>query len=295
MQTINYYDGMFPALLTPFNKDESINHLELKKMIKYLEKFNFRGFYVGGSTGEGMLMSCEERKSIFKTVIESTQNDKLLLVAHIGSPSTFQAVDMGLYAKSLGFGAISAVAPYYYPFNLYEIKEYYKTIAAQVNLPFIIYNFPGASNYSLNTETVEELFEDSNFIGIKHTSYDLYSLSKFRAVKNNISIYNGFDEVLLAGLSMGASGGIGSTYNIIPNLILCIYREFLAGNIERAKSNQRKANEIISVLIKCGVMPAEKYLLSKQDIEMGNCRHPFTPLSDESKLLLDSLEISTFS
>lgn len=291
MHSINYYDGMFPALLTPFCKDESINHLELKNMVNYLEKFDFRGFYVGGSTGEGMLMSSEERKSIFKTVINSIQNDKLLLVAHIGSPSTFQAIDMGLYAKSQGYGAISAVAPYYYSFKLSEIKEYYKTISSKVGLPFIIYNFPGASNYSLDTETVKDLFSDKNFIGIKHTSYDLYSLSKFREAEKDISIYNGFDEVLLAGLSMGASGGIGSTYNIMPKLILKIYQEFLKGNLQTAKDCQEKANKIISILIKCGVMPAEKYLLGKSGIDMGNCRHPFAPLTKESKILLDSIDL----
>lgn len=292
MNKINQYDGIFPALLTPFDDNEKINHYELIKMVRYLENFSYRGFYVGGSTGEGMMMSYDERKSLFKTVIESLTNPNIMLVAHIGAPSTSAAVDMGLYAKSLGYQVVSAVAPYYYPFKVNEIKNYYKTIAKTIGLPFIIYNYPGASNYSLDTDAVNEIFDDPNFIGIKHTSYDLYALAKFRLEKPDISIYNGFDEVLIAGLSMGASGGIGSTYNIIPEIIIGIYEKFLQGKLDEARLLQDKACRIINVLAKHGVMPSEKYLLSKKGIVMGNCRHPFSVLKESDKVALDELDLN---
>lgn len=289
MNSLNLYDGIYPALLTPFDSNEQINHTELKKMVKYLEKLPFKGFYVGGSTGEAMLMSYEERKSLFKTVIENISNNSILPIAHIGAPSTITAIDMGLYAKSLGYPIVSAVAPYYYPFKVKEIMDYYRVLSQKIGLPFVIYNYPGASNYALNSEAVLDLFKDPNFIGIKHTSYDLFSLRNFREVKPEISIFNGFDEVLLGGLSMGASGGIGSTYNIIPNTIIGIYESFLKGDINKASSLQNKACEMINVLIKYGVMPSEKYLLSKKDIDMGNCRRPFSKLDKEAMDKLDLL------
>lgn len=291
MKKLNIYDGIFPALLTPFDSNEQVNHIELKKMVNYLEKFPFRGFYVGGSTGEGMVMTYQERKEVFKTVIDNITNNTILPIAHIGAPSTLTAIDMGLYAKSLGYPIVSAVAPYYYPFKTKEIIDYYKTLSQKIGLPFIIYNYPGASNYSLNSDAVMELFQDTNFIGIKHTSYDLFSLSTFRQIKPYISIYNGFDEVLLGGLTMGASGGIGSTYNIIPNTIIEIFKNFQKGELEKASQLQKKACNIINVLIKHGVMPSEKYLLSKKDIFMGNCRHPFTKLSEIAKKELDQLDL----
>lgn len=288
----NPFDGIYPALLTPMDQDEKILVKEIKKMVKHLESFDFAGFYVGGSTGEGMIMSYDERKQVFKAVAESTENNNIKLIAHVGAPSTKAAIDMGLYAKSLGYPVISAVAPYYYGFKTEEVKNYYKTIVNAVNLPFIIYNYPGASNFTLDTNAVKELFEDTRFIGIKHTTLDLFALERFRRACPNISIYNGFDEVLLAGLSMGASGGIGSTYNIMPNTIIGIYNAFKKGDLETAKSLQTKANKVIDALIQCGVMNSEKYLLSKHGIKMGSCRHPFTPLTKDQKIFLDTLELS---
>lgn len=289
----NKYDGIFPALLTPMDSNENILPLEIKEMINHLDKFPFSGYYVGGSTGEGMLMTYDERKIVFSSVINSVTRSDLVLIAHVGATSTKDAIDMGLYAKALGYPVISAVAPFYYGYKNHEVKKHYQDIVNAVNLPFIIYNYPGGSNFTLDVNMVENLFEDERFVGIKHTTTDLFSLEKFRRACPDISIYNGFDEMLLAGLCMGASGGIGSTYNIMPNTILSIYNAFIEGDLETAIQLQAKANKVIDVLISCGVMNAEKYILSKQaNISMGSFRRPFTPLTNEQKKVLDNLELS---
>ncbi|MDE7079384.1 MAG: dihydrodipicolinate synthase family protein, partial [Clostridia bacterium] len=96
-------------------------------------------------------------------------------------------------------------------------------------------------------------------------------------------VYNGFDEMLVAGLSMGADGGIGSTYNFMPEKYVKMYSLFNQGNIKEAQKLQYEANEIIELLIKYGVFAMEKALLEEMGIEMNGCRKPFTELSQEGK------------
>ncbi|MDE5756405.1 MAG: dihydrodipicolinate synthase family protein, partial [Clostridia bacterium] len=96
-------------------------------------------------------------------------------------------------------------------------------------------------------------------------------------------VYNGFDEMLVAGLSMGADGGIGSTYNFMPQKYVDMFRLFNEGNIKEAQRIQYEANEIITMLIKYGVFATEKGILEEMGIEMGGCRKPFTELSAEGK------------
>ena len=286
--------GIFPALLTPFNDDESINTEALTALVKRLASKGVQGFYVGGSTGESMVMSNEERKLVFKTVKEACP-DNLALIAHVGAISTEMAIDMGKYAKSLGYTAISAVAPFYYSFKLEEILQYYRDIVNAVDMPMIIYNFPLAGGFSLTPAIAKELFADPRFVGIKHTSNDFFALDGFRQISDKLALFNGYDEVMLAGLGMGASGGIGSTYNVMPEKYLALYEAFNNGEIKKAQAIQKEICEIIRVMIKCGVMQSEKYLVSKAGIPMGDCRKPFSKLTEESKKILDSITSLNFN
>ena len=117
-------NGIFTALLTPFNADNSINDDSLKKLIEFNIESGINGFYVGGSTGEAMLMTQDERKHILKVVAQAV-GGRVKLIAHVGSTCTDSAVDLALYAKVLGYDAVSAVAPFYYSHTLQAVKQYY--------------------------------------------------------------------------------------------------------------------------------------------------------------------------
>ena len=127
---------------------------------------------------------------------------------------------------------------------------------------------------------------DDRFMGIKYTSNDFFMLEQCKTNFPDKIVYNGFDEMMLSGLSMGADGGIGSTYNFMADKFVRIHELFKAGNITEAQKLQIKANEIIALLCKVGVMPAEKEVLNLLGYDMGDCRHPFSPLSDEAKKLV---------
>ncbi|MEG2450895.1 MAG: N-acetylneuraminate lyase [Clostridia bacterium] len=280
------FKGIFVALLTPFNKDNKINEDSVKKLIEFNIAEGVDGFYVGGSTGESMVMTAEERKQLFRCVAEAV-NGRVTLIAHVGTVSTDAAIDMAKCAESLNYDAISAVAPFYYSFSAQAIKQYYEDIVASVDhTPMIIYNFPNSGGFTFTAQMANEIFKNEKFIGIKHTSNDMFMLQQFKHLDREIVVYNGFDEVMLAGLAMGADGAIGSTYNFMAHKFIEILKLFKAGKIAEAQAVQNDADEIIVEMCKYGVFACEKQVLTYMGIDMGDCRRPFLPLSAEGKIAM---------
>ena len=282
MANLDKFKDLFTALLTPFNDDESINFDALEQLVEFNINNGINGFYVGGSTGEGLLLSVEERMLVYECV-KQVVGDRAVLIAHVGTIATGDAIKMAKYAEKLGFDAISAVAPYYYSFSLEAVLSYYNNIVDSTDLPMIIYNFPDSNGFSLTADIANKLFENEKFIGIKHTSSDMFLLQQFKHLIRDIVVYNGFDETLLAGLAMGADGAIGSTYNFMGKKFKKIIELFKAGKVEEAQALQNEADEIICEMIKFGVFQSEKAVLTEMGINMGECRRPFTPITDECR------------
>ena len=278
------FDGIFTALLTPFDKNDCVNAKALSELVKFNLGMGVRGFYVTGSTGEAFLLSTEERKLVMETVRDTAPD--ATLIAHIGSPRAKEALELAKYANELGYDAISSVAPIYYKYSFDEIKNYYYRLADAGELPMLVYHIPTFSGVNFGVGEMRQFLCDDRFMGIKYTSNDFFMLEQCKSNFPDKIVYNGFDEMFLCGLSMGADGAIGSTYNFMADKFVKIHELFKAGNIAEAQKLQIKANEIIALLCKVGVMPAEKEVLNLLGYDMGDCRHPFSPLSDEAKKLV---------
>lgn len=276
--------GIFTALLTPFDSNNKISKEALVQLIKHNIKLGVQGFYVGGSTAEAFLLSTEERKQVMDICKEAAPNHKL--IAHIGSISEDEALELALYAKELGYDAISSVAPFYYKFSFEEIKNYYFRLAEATGMPMIVYHFPAFSGVSMGVKEISTFLEKEQFIGIKFTSNDFFTLEQVRAKFPDKLIYNGYDEMFLAGVSMGADGGIGSTYNFMADKFVKIHQLFENNQIAEAQALQKEANRIITLLCQIGVMQAEKEVLNQLGIPFGNCRRPFGEPTQEQKDLI---------
>ncbi|MBQ8229434.1 MAG: N-acetylneuraminate lyase [Clostridia bacterium] len=279
------FSGIYPALLTPFTKQNEINEAALTRLIEYNIKKGVSGFYVTGSTGEAFLLSFEERKQVMKLVKEVVGN-RCKLIAQVGCIATHQAIELAKYAETLGYDAISSVAPYYYKFSFKEVKDYYFDIVNAVSLPMIIYNIPSFSGVNLSVDNLNEFLKDDRFIGVKHTSNDYFALERFTSAHPDKVFYNGFDEMMLAGLIMGADGAIGSTFNFMAEKFIKLQSLFSANKIAEAQALQTQINEIIAVLCEVGVMAGEKEVLNQLGFEFGDCRKPFKKLTDSEKLLI---------
>ncbi len=276
------YKGVYTALLTPFDENDNVNTQELVKLVEFNLKKGVDGFYVDGSTAEAFLLSFEERKLILKTVADVAKG-RCKLIAHIGCVSTKQAVELAKYAENLGYDAVSSVAPFYYKFSFDEIKNYYFTIVDSVNLPMIIYNIPTYSGVNMSVEQIGGFLKDERFIGVKHTSTDYFALRRFKTAFPDKTLFNGFDETFLAGLSMGADGAIGSTFNFMAEKFIKIQELFDNNDVHAAAKLQEEVDIIIAALCECGVMQGEKAILNHMGINMGTTRAPFLPLSKEAE------------
>lgn len=274
-------NGIFTALLTPFESENKINEKALAELIEMNIRKNVNGFYVGGSTAEAFMLSDEERLQLYKVIKDIIGDRDVTLIGHVGTISTVQAEKFAVQCAELGYDAMSAVSPFYYKFSFDEIKAHYFRLVDSVNLPMIIYNFPNFSGVTLDAAKISEFLCDDRFIGVKHTSNDYYAMERFKTNFPDKLVYNGFDEMFLAGLSMGADGGIGSTYNFMAEKFVKISNLFAENKMSEALEVQREANQIIDCLVSVGVMQGEKEVLCQMGYDFGYARSPFARLSTE--------------
>lgn len=276
--------GIFTALLTPFDKNFAVKEKELEKLIQWNIQKGVTGFYVGGSTAEALLLTTDQRKQIMD-VVKSTAPDHTL-IAHIGSLNILEAQELGKHARKLSYDMVSSIAPFYYKFTFPEVKNYYFRLADSADLPMLIYHFPAFSGVNLGASEMREFLSDDRFIGIKYTSNDFFMLEQCKSAFPNKIVYNGFDEMLLAGLSMGADGGIGSTYNLIGEKYVAIQKLFSENRMEEARAVQKEANRIVALLCKIGVLQAAKEILNQIGFDFGVCKAPFIEPTPEEKEII---------
>ena len=279
--------GLYVASLTPFDKSGRFNSSALKTLMERNLKEGASGFFIGGSSAECFLLSHEERLATFEAA--ATFKDRTELIAHVGAISTEEACDFAKQAKAMGYRHIAATAPFYYGFSQREIASYYYDIAEAAGLPVIVYNFPGNTKkeFDLASPIYKALFTSKTIEGVKHTNQVVYQMERFIELNPNLTIFNGFDETMVAGLALGAKGNIGSTFNCMLVHYLKIYNAFKEGRIDEARQMQHKANNIMEAFCTVGLIPAVKYVVCKQGINVGIARRPFGELSDEAKTLVD--------
>jgi N-acetylneuraminate lyase len=273
--------GIITALLTPFDDAERIDEGAVSALIDFQVRQGVQGLYVGGSTGEALLQSLAEREHFLKLVAQANTG-RLRLIAHVGAIATADVLFLSERAAAYGYDAISAIPPFYYSFSTAEVTAHYHEIARQSALPLIIYNFP-AGTKGFSTGELIDLLSTPRIIGVKHTSTDMFSLERVLRHRPQAIIFNGYDEMCLAGLAMGAQGAIGTTYNFMGDLFVDMARLVKAGKLDQARSHQRLANDIIDQLIRFGVIPATKAILESFGLRMGTARRPFRTLAAEDK------------
>jgi N-acetylneuraminate lyase len=138
----------------------------------------------------------------------------------------------------------------------------------------------------MGSDEISTFLSDDRFAGIKFTSNDFFTLEQCKSKFPNKLVFNGYDEMMLSGLAMGADGGIGSTYNFMADKFVLIRKLFLEGKIEEARCVQNEANRIITVLCKIGVMQAEKEVMNQLGFDFGDCLPPFSKVGEEQKALI---------
>ncbi|MCT1483415.1 N-acetylneuraminate lyase [Staphylococcus hominis] len=286
--------GLYAALLVPFDENGQVKEEGLKQIAKNaIEVEQLDGLYVNGSSGENFLISKEQKKQIFKVVKEAVGND-VKLIAQVGSLDLNEAIELGKYATNLGYDALSAVTPYYYPFSFEEIKQYYFDIIEATQNKMIIYAIPDLTGVNISINQFEELFDNEKIVGVKYTAPNFFLLERIRKAFPDKLILSGFDEMLVQAVISGVDGAIGSTYNVNGRRARQIYDLAREGKVEEAYKIQHDTNNIIETVLSMGIYPTLKEILKTRGIDGGVPKRPFSPFNEANRKELNQL-IETYN
>lgn len=261
--------GILPAIVTPIGPDGVFQTAVFERLLHHLYSAGVNGVYVCGQTGEGHSQSIEQRKRVAEAAVRFSPSGKLVIV-QVGAHSTADAVELAHHAAISGVHAISSLPPLG-PYSFQEIRQYYETLAAATDLPLFVYHHPDLCP-QLNPELVLQLCSIPKVVGPKYTDYDLYGITALRQI--GALVFNGRDEVLAAGLLMGATGGIGAFYNIFPQTFVRIYALAQEGRWAEAASLQGALNIVLRVIFRFPLVPAIRAVLARVGLDCGEAIAP---------------------
>lgn len=298
--------GIFPALLTPFDEKGRVEMEQMKNLIRHLiEVKGVPGLFIGGSAGEGFKLSGEERKDVMSCVVETIQSLGIEimkkdfssgkngpgsgifpLIAHIGSLDYREILDLGRHAEQLGYSALAAIVPFYYPLSREEIIDYFRQLGRTLKTGVLVYYFPGYTGVRFDLETFTEILNLPGIIGSKYTDKDLFMLERLVSRFPEKIFYTGFDEMLLSSLVLGLDGGIGSSYNVHGHLAIRLAQYVEEGKIKQALKLQQRINAISERTIPLGELSALKVILAQRGIDTGYAKFPMRRLTEEESTAL---------
>ena len=283
--------GVMPAVVTPLTAAEDFFAPAFEQLLDRLYRAGSNGVYVCGQTGEGLQQPVEMRRKVAEVAVKASPRDKTVIV-HVGAARTLDAVELAAHARKIGAHAVASLPPES-RFSFDEVRAYYASIAAASDLPVLIYYFPEFSQSVRTLEQIEELCSIRNVVGLKFTDFDLYRMSLISRAGR--VIFNGRDEVFAAGSLMGATGGIGSFYNVAPELFVDVWKLSQEGRYQDARLVQDRINDLIRIVLRYPMLPAIKALLGWQGIEAGCCFAPRQSLTpDEERSLRSELTRAGF-
>jgi N-acetylneuraminate lyase len=208
-------------MLTPFDGEGNVNTAVIRDMLEFHLAEGASGFYVCGSTGEGLLQSEAERRLVTETVIDQVKG-RVPVVVHVGAIATKAACALAAHAEKAGADGISSIPPIYFRVGAEGVKQYYAQIAAASNLPFYVYNIPGATGINVGVDMMQDLLAAiPTMRGMKYTAYNFFEMRRIIELDGGcLNVVSGPDEMMIAAQAMGADGAIGSTYNVpVPVLL----------------------------------------------------------------------------
>ncbi len=288
MRNIEPYLGVIPAFYACYDAKGKINPEAVEALTRYYVEKEVKGLYVNGSSGECIYLSVEERKLILEHVVHAAQG-RLTIIAHVACNCTRDSQTLAAHAESLGVHAIAAIPPIYFHLTEKAIAEYWNSIsAAAPNTDFIIYNIPQLAGVTLTLPLFRKMLDNPRLIGVKNSSLSVQDISLFRDVgcrgNRPFVVFNGPDEQFLAGRVMGACGGIGGTYGVMPELFEKLDSLISHNDWKTAQALQLQINRIIQLLqaSEGDLYAAAKAVLRlRTGLELGGVRPPLLNLTTQ--------------
>jgi 4-hydroxy-tetrahydrodipicolinate synthase len=264
--------GVFPALVTPFDRDESVDETAFRNLIRYVID-HVNGLVACGTTGEFPYLSVEEQKRLVEIAVEEAKGKPV--IAGTGAPATRQVIELAKNAKEAGASACLVVTPYYLHPSDKGLYQHFYELARAVDIPIILYNIPQMVDAYLPRTVIEDLADIDNIVAVKDSSGNLtYTMEVLEMVQGRIDVLVGHDEVVLPALAAGCSGMILASANVFPEVWQRVFKAVQEGDLATARQWQMKVQKLTRIFSRHGGGVAIKAALNMMGIKVGGPRRP---------------------
>lgn len=283
--------GLVAATHTPFDASGNLNIAAVDAQAEHLHRNGIEAVFVGGSTGESHSLTAAERLALAERWSAVLRGSGTKLVVHVGANCLADARALAKQAQDLRADAIAALAPSYFkPKSVEALVACCADVAsAAPRTPFYFYDIPALTGVAFPMPGFLEVASARipNLAGIKFTNADLMAYQQcLRAQDGRFDVPWGVDECLLAAMALGASGGVGSTYNFAAPVYHRMIAAFRRGDLEAARAEQHRSVQLVELLASFGYMAAAKAVMGFLGVDVGSARLPNPSLAAEDRALL---------
>ena len=276
------FTGAATALITPMNKDGSVNFERLSSLVDEQVKGGIDALVICGTTGEKSTLNYEEHVRVIETAAKANAG-RVPLIAGTGSNDTVYSVGLCEDAEKAGADAFLMVTPYYNKTSQRGLIAHYNYIADRVNKPIILYNVPSRTGVAIKPETYKELAKHPNIVATKEANGDLSAVAKTRYLcGDELDIYSGNDDQAVPIMSLGGIGVISVLSNFLPDVMHKMCADYLSGNIKSAADMQIKYTGLMNALFSDVNPIPVKAAMDILGLGAGPCRLPLYPMEEKA-------------
>lgn len=275
--------GIITAMVTPFDENQKINETAARQLVDKLISQGVHGLFILGTNGEFHVLSDDEKVEFAKIVIDQAAH-RVPVYVGAGACGTQETIKLAQRMEAVGADALSVISPYFIAPTQQELADHYRKVAEAVNIPIIMYNIPKNTGINIEPETVKSLIGVKNIAGIKDSSGNMENMQGYidAGKGSDFVVLVGSDSKILPALKIGAAGAIAGTSNVIAELDVSIYENYLKGNLQAAEQAQKDIDVLRGVL-KLGTVPSVmKRAVTLLGINVGDARYPVSKLPVEA-------------
>ena len=268
--------GSFVALVTPYSKGE-VDLAKVKELVEFHTKNGTAGICPVATTGEGPVLTQDEKANIVRTVVEAAKG-KALVFPGTGTYNTRESIDLTKMAKELGADGALMVTPYYNKPTQEGLFRHFEACAKAVNVPIMLYNVPGRTGVSMAPETTARLSKIKNIVALKDASGNVEQVTMLRAL-SDIQILSGEDSLTFAIIALGGVGVVSVAANVIPKQVAEMCALELKGEVDKARAVHDRYFELFkNLFLETNPIPV-KTALQKMGMYNGEMRLPMCEMS----------------
>lgn len=276
------FTGAATALITPMNKDGSVNLERLSSLVDEQVRGGIDALVICGTTGEKSTLNYEEHVRVIETAAKANAG-RVPLIAGTGSNDTVYSVGLCEDAEKAGADAFLMVTPYYNKTSQRGLIAHYNYIADRVNKPIILYNVPSRTGVAIKPETYKELAKHPNIVATKEANGDLSAVAKTRYLcGDELDIYSGNDDQAVPIMSLGGIGVISVLSNFLPDVMHKMCADYLSGNTKSAADMQIKYTGLMNALFSDVNPIPVKAAMDILGLGAGPCRLPLYPMEEKA-------------